>query len=511
MRKKVILYIRVSTDEQALGYSLKGQEAHLRNFCKIKGWDVVAIFQDDYTAWKGFDRPAYTELNKYLNANKGSVNYLLFTQWSRFSRHTSESYSEIDRLKTLKIEANAAEQWIDYSVPENLYMLAFYLSAPQVENDRLSLRVKAGNRQAIMEGRFLSKAPYGYINKDKYLIVDIEKAAIVKYCFEAVAKGNFSCLEEVRRSAKEKSLPLNKQSFLDLLKNYIYIGKLRLPAYKEEPERLVPGIHEAIIEESLFEQVQLILSGKRKPYKGITKHGNLPLIGHIICPKCGKPLTGSVAKGNGGHYPYYHCQRKYGCNQSVSANHANQEFFLYIQTLEVKPEILDLYVEVLNEKFILNTSQIEIEKKNLESQIDLIDKNIVSLEEKYIFQNSITDEVYQKYRTKLATEKSDLVMKHATLVKMPNEFTKYMRFGLTLLNNLSTFYKNAEISIKKKIVGSIFPEKLRFVDNSYQTTKMNSVFALVIATTKASIKKQSSKIAGLSTNALPSGLEPETL
>jgi site-specific DNA recombinase len=29
----------------------------------------------------------------------------------------------------------------------------------------------------------------------------------------------------------------------------------------------------------------------------------------VSCEHCGKPLTGSWSKGNGGRYAYYHCQR----------------------------------------------------------------------------------------------------------------------------------------------------------------------------------------------------------
>ena len=55
--KKAILYVRVSTDEQAkLGYSLGHQELVLNKFCEMKGFDVVETFREDHSA-KNFDRP----------------------------------------------------------------------------------------------------------------------------------------------------------------------------------------------------------------------------------------------------------------------------------------------------------------------------------------------------------------------------------------------------------------------------------------------------------------------
>lgn len=43
--KKVVLYVRVSTDEQAkLGYSLGHQEAVLKRFAELKDFEVIKDF-----------------------------------------------------------------------------------------------------------------------------------------------------------------------------------------------------------------------------------------------------------------------------------------------------------------------------------------------------------------------------------------------------------------------------------------------------------------------------------
>jgi len=42
-------------------------------------------------------------------------------------------------LRKLAIEPQAIEQPLDLSIPENKMMLAFYLAAPEVENDRTAL------------------------------------------------------------------------------------------------------------------------------------------------------------------------------------------------------------------------------------------------------------------------------------------------------------------------------------------------------------------------------------
>jgi len=50
----------------------------------------------------------------------------------------------ISALRKLEVELQAIEQPLDLSVPENKMMLAFYLAAPEVENDRRALNVLNG-------------------------------------------------------------------------------------------------------------------------------------------------------------------------------------------------------------------------------------------------------------------------------------------------------------------------------------------------------------------------------
>jgi site-specific DNA recombinase len=68
------------------------------------------------------------------------------------------------QLRKLGIEPQAIEQPLDMSIPESKIMLAIYLAAPKVENDRRALNVIAGMRKAMKEGRHVNMAPKGYRN-----------------------------------------------------------------------------------------------------------------------------------------------------------------------------------------------------------------------------------------------------------------------------------------------------------------------------------------------------------
>lgn len=118
MKKNVILYARVSRNEMTdSSHSIVSQIEKLTDFCDIRGWKVLQTFEDIYPNSKGFYRPGYNKLKKYVRENKSEIDYLLFVQWSRFSRNLSASLSEIENLKSLGVEVNAIEQWVDMAVP----------------------------------------------------------------------------------------------------------------------------------------------------------------------------------------------------------------------------------------------------------------------------------------------------------------------------------------------------------------------------------------------------------
>ncbi len=58
----------------------------------------------------------------------------------------------ISTLRRLGVEPQGVEQPLDLSIPENKIMLAFYLAAPEVENDRRALNVFHGMRRAKKRG-----------------------------------------------------------------------------------------------------------------------------------------------------------------------------------------------------------------------------------------------------------------------------------------------------------------------------------------------------------------------
>ncbi|MBK8587063.1 MAG: recombinase family protein, partial [Bacteroidetes bacterium] len=113
----VIIYSRVSTDEQAdKGYSLRSQEEKMQVYCKFLNYNIVKHFQEDFSA-KTFDRPQFIQLLQYLKANK-NIRKLILLKWDRFSRNVSDALNMLKTLRLMNVEVIAIEQLIDINIPE---------------------------------------------------------------------------------------------------------------------------------------------------------------------------------------------------------------------------------------------------------------------------------------------------------------------------------------------------------------------------------------------------------
>ena len=83
----VIIYCRVSSDEQTLGASLDVQEERLRKYCNQMGYNIInnIPYREDESAKTFEKRPVIQGIMSYIRKNKGKVNKLLFLRWDRYS------------------------------------------------------------------------------------------------------------------------------------------------------------------------------------------------------------------------------------------------------------------------------------------------------------------------------------------------------------------------------------------------------------------------------------------
>lgn len=514
MHNNGILYTRVSTDEQKEhGFSLQDQETRLRKYSKRENIDIVAHYQDDHSA-KDFNRPEFQKMLSDLRQKKLRANLLLCVRMDRFSRNATDTLNMIQELKSFGISLKLIEGEYDLSVPENLIPYMLNVVLPQVENERRGLNTKRGMRQANREGRYTGKAPKGYKNireDGKGLIVQDHNADFVREAFEVFSTGLYS-RDQVLHMLRKKGFKCSKNQFGLLLRNPAYIGKVTIKAWKDEPEEIVDGLHEPLVSEELFNRVQLILDkrqGTKKKWNCLDPR--FPLRGHLTCRVCGGYLTASASKGRKGEmYPYYHCQK--GCKERFRADVANDIFIDYLAGFQIPSEVVTLYYKVMEDIFKRDDAKRDIEIVGINKEISRLEQAKENAEDKLLGEeiDSITfHRIQKRYSTKI----DKLKQRKDDLESADTNFMQYVRYGFSLIKDLSHYYVTATVQVKHNIIGSIFPDKLTYDDKKYRTTKMNQILELLTSNINklGKMKKEKAAISSsLSYNAPAVGLEPTT-
>jgi site-specific DNA recombinase len=481
--KKVILYIRVSTDEQAdTGYSQRSQQEMLTRYCQLQNFTVVATFFEDHSA-KTFERPEFKKILFMLHKHKRIADLVLFTKWDRFSRNAGDAYGMINRLNKLGVEPQAIEQPLNLEIPENKMMLAFYLSAPEVENDRRALNTINGMRRAQKEGRFMGKAPFGYSNKTgadgktKSIVVNETEAAVISWIFEQLATGKFTA-ESIYHAATERGFYGGKHKYWIVLRSPVYCGKIKLKRYKTEEEMTVAGQHKAIISRELFYQVQEIIDGRKKVQRvPIKVDDKFPLRGHLICPNetCGRMLTASASRGRKIYYEYYHCCS--GCGTRYKAKDVHDQFASELRKWKLNPAIAELYKIILKDVYTQQRSDNTQTMQEIKKEITrLTDRQIKARE--LLLSDALDSADFRQVKNECEQGIILQEQKLADLTTVP-DIEMLIDKGVNVLSHIDELYAGADTITKRHIVGSMFPENLLFNGEHYRTSRMNEAVKVI--------------------------------
>ncbi|MFD2147464.1 recombinase family protein [Mucilaginibacter antarcticus] len=478
------LYIRVSTDEQAdKGYSQRSQEEVLLKYCEINKIQVRKIIFEDHSA-KTFIRPEWTKLLSFIRQHKNKTDLVLFTKWDRFSRNAPDAYQMIATLKKLGVEPQAIEQPLDMEVPENKMMLAIYLTAPEIENDRRALNVFYGMRRARKEGRYMATAPVGYKNRTldggrKTIVPHEPAASVLQWAFDEVSVGQTTVVE-IFRQAKAKGLPCSKNNFWHALRNPVYIGKIVIPKLKEEESFMVDGLHEAIIKPSVFYVVQDVLEGRKRNLKTkIVTQDMLALKGFICCPTCGKVLTGSASKGRNAHYHYYHCNST--CGYRTRAEEANTIFENHLKEYNLSADAATLFKTVILDVYKSEHQTTGSSRKQFIDRITALNNKVTKARE-LLLNDDIDAADFRAVKVEaereiivLESKISDLRSNNMSV----SEVEKTLDSAMVKLTAIDAIYCKSDHYGKRKLIGSIYPEKFTFEDLKVRTAKTGEIFSFI--------------------------------
>lgn len=181
--KKVVAYIRVSTDQQDLSTEVQHQK--LYSFCQFMNLLPVKIFADDDVSGRKplRERPAGKQMFEYLAQNK-DISGVIGLRVDRVFRNDIDGLTTVDEwaqngisLYTTDIAGNI----VNAQTSTGRLLFTIMLSFAVFESARISERTTDAMKLLKKSGRKYSKDPYGfYSNANGELIRNEGETQIIK-------------------------------------------------------------------------------------------------------------------------------------------------------------------------------------------------------------------------------------------------------------------------------------------------------------------------------------------
>jgi len=294
--QRAALYIRVSTEEQALhGLSIEAQREALDAWAKANHALVVDHYIDaGISARKPADkRPELQRLLRDVRAEELDV--IAFTKLDRWFRNVSEYYKVQDILDAHHVNWKTIHEDYETVTASGRLKINIMLSIAQDEADRTGERIRAVFDSKRSRREFVTGIiPFGYRLENKHLVVNEEEAEIVRWIFDQYIATKSR--PAVTRALLEKyGIDRPPASIKYMLMNRKYAG--------DGTE--LSGECEAIVSQETFALAQEIAKerSQRNAYDPAARRVYL-FSGIVHCAECGRRLTGHMVMHK---YVYYFC------------------------------------------------------------------------------------------------------------------------------------------------------------------------------------------------------------
>ena len=459
-----VIYARYSSSNQR-EESIEGQIRICTEYAKKKGYKITNQYIDRAMTGKNDNRPAFRQM---LNdSDKGMFDVLLVYKTDRFARNRYDSAIHKTRLKKNKVQIEyAAEQIPNDStavlIEGFLENLAEYYSVNLSENTK---RGKYEN--ALKKKSNGGVTPIGYKRIDGSLVIDEEKAPIIRFIFQNYIDG-ISYANIIKNTRERYGIKLSMSGLKLILQNEVYTGKYIYNTYDGETF-VYEDNHEAIVSRETYEKAkEKRLANKRSPNAGKGKR-KYALSGLIKCGECGGHIIVSHSYKNGepAFFRLYCLNRK----EHKNCNNPTRKMEIVENAVieAIKNKILDKKtIKTLAEKACSLQEDNSLDKlKELQTELKNVQKsknNIIAAIEQGVITPTTKDRLQElehlesDLQVKIATEKK-AESKNLTAPEIEKFLKKYVsgnmqdetfRFELThtFVKEIMLFKDRFEITLK---------------------------------------------------------------
>lgn len=468
-QKRYGVFIRVSTEAQSSeGDSMEMQENLAKEIVESEGGIIYKTYYEPAVSASKTrlgDRPKMLECLNDIDS--GEIDHLIAYRRDRLVRNTEESIIIRRKLKDagcgITLSARG-EQQMDLDDEYSKLIENIRASLDEIESAQISMRVSDTMIDKAKRGEFSGGiVPYGYENKDGYLIPVESEKELIKEVEDLYLKGyglHSICKwlngMEVKNLGKRSTIPTKihqsknsvdrwtKDNVQTLLFNPTYSGFMKYKSVKnKELEEII--VKSKFIIPIRSEKTQTLINNLKdkksmKQYSPRRHSTPFLLSGILRCGECGsRYLTRTSQRKNGVRYSYYYCSKK-GEADNRKCTHSR----VY------KKELIEAFVLLKTKEHVsnfINSDVHEIIKKNVSKDESGLMRQLEELEVSI----NRTNKDFQNIRRLLL----DLDTADSAYEMMRDMYQNDQKEILLSLNELNKSKENLELSIvqhKSKVI-----------------------------------------------------------
>ncbi len=374
MKKRVGIWIRVSTEDQKRGDSPEHHLDQAKTYAKLHDYEVSEIY--DLTGVSGKTVKDHPETQRMLmDIHRGHITGLIFSKIARFARNTIELLEFANFFQEHNADLISLKESFDTSTPAGRLFFRIISSMAEWEREEIVDRINASVETRAKMGKVMGGIPYGYQRKGKDDIeLHPEESIVRRKMYELYLQhqryGTVARIlnEEGHRTKRGKKF--SDMAIKRLLKDpitkgvrrtrFTKVGKNGQPELRDSSEWYV---HEspAIVSEELWQEVNDIIY-KFESTKTQPMNKKLKLFTGFLKCACGGKMY--VPSSN----PKYTCNK---CRRKIPTEDIEEIFKSELKQFLLSKEDVEAYYE---------SSQTGIKDK--EREINIVKEKIERLKTK---------------------------------------------------------------------------------------------------------------------------------
>ena len=330
---KVAIYLRKSRqDEEAEKRgeheTLSRHRTTLFKLAKEQNLNIVEVKEEVISGESISYRPKMLELLDEVK--RGLYDAVLVMDIDRLGRGNMQDQGLIlDTFKQSKTKIITPRKVYDLSNEFDEEYSEFEAFMARKELKLITRRMQRGRIKSVEEGKCISSnAPFGYKfefeGKNRFLVVDDEKANIVKIIFDMYLEGlgAYKIANYLNSLGYKTSTGRDwyEKGIRDIIKNKAYCGYIvwnkverKRNSSRRSPEKQIEslGLHEPIISEDIWNKAQEMRTKRSISPVHDNKKLTNPLAGLVKCKLCGATLTASSSTYGGKKVKFLSCKTCY--------------------------------------------------------------------------------------------------------------------------------------------------------------------------------------------------------